>query len=185
MLHAPVRISFVCSGNICRSPTAHIAFARQAEQAGLAHLVEADSAGTGSWHEGEDMDARARRTMNHAGYDVPTHVAKQFTAADFATHDIVVALDGGHRNALWWLATETDDVDGNRAKIVLLRAFDPDLSAGEQPDVADPYYGGSNGFSDVLTQVERSCVVLLSAVADALESGRPLAVPDATAPAAD
>lgn len=171
MLRVPVRISFVCTGNICRSPTAEIAFTRQAEQAGLGHLVEVDSAGTGAWHEGEDMDVRARRTMNHAGYDVPDHVAKQFTAADFATHDVVVALDGGHHNALWWLAAETDDVDANRAKIVLLRAFDPDLADGEPPDVADPYYGGSSGFSDVLTQVERSCAVLLGAVADAVESG--------------
>jgi protein-tyrosine phosphatase len=112
--------------------------------------------------------------MADAGYRVPGHVAKQFTAADFDTRDVVVALDRGHHQALWWLATETDDPDRARAKIVLLREFDPELAPGEKPEVADPYYGGRRGFAEVLEQVERSCERLLAAVADAVESGAPL-----------
>jgi protein-tyrosine phosphatase len=161
----------VCSGNICRSPTAEVVLTKLAQQSGLAHLVVADSAGTGSWHAGDDMDVRARRTMAHAGYDVPRHVAKQFEPADFATRDVVVALDTGHYNALWWLAAESDDADGARAKIVLLRNYDPQLREGEPPDVADPYYGGHAGFADVLESVERSCAALLVALARAVESG--------------
>ena len=183
MLHAPVRICFVCSGNICRSPTAQVAFARQAREAGAAQLFDVDSAGTGSWHAGDEMDARSRRTMVHAGYDVPGHQAKQFTPADFAAHDVVVALDSGHYNVLWWLAAETDDVDGARAKIVVLRAFDPDLGPGEPPDVADPYYGGHGGFNDVLDQIERSIAALLAALRAALDTGAPLAVPRPTSAA--
>jgi protein-tyrosine phosphatase len=164
MLHAPVRVCFVCSGNICRSPTAEVVLRRQAADARLTHLLRVDSAGTGGWHEGDEMDERSRRTMLFAGYDVPAHLAKQFTPADFATRDLVVALDTGHYNVLWWLAAETADVDAARAKTVLLRRFDPLLEAGEQPDVADPYYGGRGGFSEVLEQIERSCAQLLTAI---------------------
>jgi protein-tyrosine phosphatase len=171
VLSAPVRVCFVCSGNICRSPTAEVALNRLAAAAGLGELVAVDSAGTGSWHAGHDMDDRSRETMADAGWDVPPHVAKQFEPADFATRDVVVALDTGHRNVLWWLAAETPDVEAARAKIVLLRDFDPLLGAGEEPDVGDPYYGGGRGFEEVLEQVERSCAQLLLAVQRAVEVG--------------
>ena len=69
----------------------------------------------------------------------------------------------------------TPDVDAARAKIVLLRDFDPLLEAGEAPDVGDPYYGGRDGFTDVLAQVERSCAGLLAAIVRSLKTGVPLA----------
>lgn len=167
----PVRVCFVCSGNICRSPTAAVVLAAQAEEAGLAHLVEIDSAGTGSWHAGDDMDARSRRTLVEAGYDPARHVAKQFTPDDFDRYDVVLALDTGHANVLWWLAAETSGVEAARAKVVLLRRFDPQLRAGEDADVPDPYYGGSSGFTEVLAQIERSCAALLPRLAAAAETG--------------
>ena len=171
MLLPPVRICFVCSGNICRSPTAEVVLTRLAAEAGLSQLVEVDSAGTGGWHAGDDMDDRSRRTMIEAGYEVPAHVAKQFEAADFATRDVVVALDSGHRDALRWLADDTPDPAAARAKIVLLRSFDPKLADDEPPDVGDPYYGGRGGFTDVLDQVERSCAALLTAIERAVDAG--------------
>jgi protein-tyrosine phosphatase len=171
MLRPPVRVCFVCSGNICRSPTAQVALTALAADAGRSDLVEADSAGTGSWHAGDDMDERSRATLAEAGYDVARHVAKQFTAADFATRDVVVALDGGHYDELWDLAAHTGAVDAARAKIVLLRSFDPELRPGESPDVGDPYYGGPAGFDTVLQQVERSCAALLRGIEQAVESG--------------
>ena len=70
MLSPPVRVCFVCSGNICRSPTAEVVFTAVAADAGLADLVEVSSAGTGSWHAGDDMDARSRRTLVEGGYSV-------------------------------------------------------------------------------------------------------------------
>jgi protein-tyrosine phosphatase len=171
VLQPPVRVCFVCSGNICRSPTAEVVLNRLAAEAGVGGLVIADSAGTGSWHSGDDMDERSRATMEEAGYEVPPHVAKQFQSADFASRDLVISLDTGHRNVLWWLALDAPDVEDARARTLPLRAFDPLLRAGEDPDVADPYYGGGRGFTEVLEQVERSCAELLRAIQRAVEAG--------------
>ncbi len=174
MVSAPVRVCFVCSGNICRSPTAEVVLRRLAADTGRGGLLAVDSAGTGGWHAGDDMDPRARRTMVHAGYDVAPHSARKFEAGDFAERDLVVALDAGHHHALWWLATETDDVDGARAKIVLLRSFDPQWQPGDDPDVPDPYYGGPGGFRDVLAMVERGSAGLLEQIEAAAAAGRPM-----------
>lgn len=164
-----MRVVFVCSGNICRSPTAEVVLTRQAEASGRAGAVTASSAGTGGWHVGDDMDRRSRATMQAAGYNWPRHEARQFTAADFDEHDLVVAMDSGHLGELRALAREADDPAAARDKIVLLRSFDPALRPGEAPDVADPYYGGSSGFTDVLAQVERSTAALLDALAPSSE----------------
>ena len=161
---SPVRVCFVCSGNICRSPTAEVVLNQLVADAGLADRILVDSAGTGSWHAGDDMDDRARQVLTDAGYEVPTHVARQFRAADFASRDLVVALDEGHLVALTEMAGRAADPDAARAKVTLLRRYDPQLRAGEDADVADPYYGGRRGFLDVLAQVERSCAGLLDAL---------------------
>jgi protein-tyrosine phosphatase len=158
------RICFVCSGNICRSPTAEVVLTRLVDEAGLSDAVVVGSAGTGSWHAGDDMDARSRQLLAGAGYDVPRHVARQFRAEDFADNDLVVALDSGHATALRALADRTTDPEVARRKIRSLREFDPELAPGEDPDVPDPYYGGHSGFSTVLEQVERSCAGLLAAL---------------------
>ena len=177
MLLPPIRVCFVCSGNICRSPTAEVALVRLADRSDRSHLVAVDSAGTGSWHAGDDMDERSRRTMSQAGWDVPRHVAKQFEPALFAARDLVIALDTGHYNVLWWLAAETADVDAARAKILMLRAFDPELAPGEAPEVGDPYYGRGAGFTTVLEQVERSCAALLDAIEHAVAAGAEAVAP--------
>lgn len=171
MLRAPVRVCFVCSGNICRSPTAEVVLKRLAVQAGEQDLITISSAGTGEWHAGDDMDKRSRHTLVQAGYDVARHVARQFQPSDFDEQDLVVALDAGHRDVLWWLAAETSDVEVARAKIVMLRDFDPQLRPGESPNVADPYYSNHGGFLEVLEQVERSCAELLTAIERAVEAG--------------
>ena len=175
MVSAPVRVCFVCSGNICRSPTAELVLTRLAAQAGCSELLTVDSAGTGDWHAGDDMDPRTRRTLVHAGYDVPVHCARQFQAADFGDRDLIVALDAGHFHALWLLANKTTDVSAARAKLVLLRAFDAQWQVGDDTDVPDPYYGGAAGFRDVLALVERSCAGLLVAIVTAVRADAPLA----------
>jgi protein-tyrosine phosphatase len=161
----PVRVCFVCSGNICRSPTAEVVLNHLVAAAGLADRIEVESAGTGSWHAGDDMDERSRQVLTDAGYEVPEHVARQFRVADFASYDVVVALDTGHLDALNTLAGRTDDPGAARAKIVLLRTYDPQRRPDDEPDIADPYYGGRRGFLDVLEQVERSCTGLLETLA--------------------
>ncbi len=163
----PIRVCFVCSGNICRSPTAEVVLLRQAAGAGLSGLVAADSAGIGGWHAGDDMDRRSRATLEAAGYAHPTHRAKQFEPWLFDDRDLVVAMDAGHRDALWWLAAETVDTAAAREKIVMLRAFDPTADPADL-DVPDPYYGGAEGFDLVLGQVERACAGLLAAITERL-----------------
>jgi low molecular weight protein-tyrosine phosphatase len=167
----PVRICFVCSGNICRSPTAEVVLTQLVNDAGLATSVVVGSAGTGSWHAGDDMDERSRRALTAAGYRVPRHVARQFRADHFADNDLVLALDAEHVAALRALADRTPDPDSARGKIRLLREFDPDCAPGADLDVPDPYYGGASGFRTVLDQVERSCAGLLAALQRSLVGG--------------
>ncbi len=155
-----MRVCFVCSGNICRSPTAEAIFVALLREHGV-EGVDVDSAGTGAWHVGSDMDERARATLQAHGYPYPRHVAKQFTAADFATRDLVVALDGGHAIRLAALAEQTGDPRGSAGKIVLLRSFDPQAVADEDLDVPDPYFDGADGFVEVLQQIQRACRGLL------------------------
>jgi protein-tyrosine phosphatase len=157
----PLRICFVCSGNICRSPSAEVAFRVLAEQAGFD--VEVDSAGTGDWHAGDDMDARSRATLVAAGYDPPLHSAKQFRPHHFGERDLVVALDSGHYAFLTRLAARSEDPDSAYRSIVLLRDYDPTADSDDR-DVADPYYGGQRGFEDVLEQIERASAGLLAAL---------------------
>ncbi len=151
----PVRVSFVCSGNICRSPTAEVVLRRLVHEAGLDARVEVESAGTGGWHVGDDMDERSAEELRRQGYVFDVHRARQFSPYDFARLDAVVALDEGHRRELLAQASTPQE----RAKVVLLGSFS-DLDAAD-PSVPDPYYGGPHGFADVLSRVERGCRGLL------------------------
>jgi protein-tyrosine phosphatase len=158
----PYRVCFVCSGNICRSPTAEAVLRRQLAEAGLAGQVEVDSAGLGDWHVGEDADHRSAAALRRRGYPPWEHAARQFRAADFADRDLVVALDAGHERELRALAPTAADRD----KIRLLRSYDP-VGAAAGPgelDVPDPYYGGADGFERVLDLVEAACRSLLAEV---------------------
>jgi len=155
------RVCFVCSGNICRSPTAEAVFRRRLAEAGLAGEVEVDSAGLGDWHVGEDVDDRSAAALRARGYPAWTHAAKQFRPADFEDRDLVVALDAGHERALRAMAETAAD----RAKIRMLRSYDPATADdADGLDVPDPYYGGPAGFTDVLDLVERYCAALLDEV---------------------
>jgi protein-tyrosine phosphatase len=152
------RICFVCSGNICRSPTAELVTRRLAAAAGLGDLVEVDSAGLGDWHVGDDADPRALRALAARGYDTAGHCARQFQPADFAERDLVVALDRGHYRALRMLAPTAAEADAVR----LLRSFDP--AAGDDLEVPDPYYGGPADFEHALDLVEAACRGLLDEI---------------------
>ena len=132
-------VSFICSGNICRSPIAEKVFAREVEQAGLADRVRVTSAGTGSWHVGDPADSRAAALLAEHGYD-DTHVARQIDD-ELLDADLLVALDAGHLRALRRIAPDPE-------RMRLLREFDPDAPAGA--GVPDPYYGGPEGFTEVL-----------------------------------
>ena len=154
------RICFVCLGNIVRSPLAENMFRHLAEQAGVGHKYMVDSAGTGGWHVGEPPDARMRRVAAAHGFRYDGR-ARQFRPADFDRFDWIIAMDASNRADLRRMARS----DAQRAKIRLLREFDP--LGGPDAPVPDPYYGGIDGFEEVFQIVQRSCKGLL----EALEGG--------------
>jgi protein-tyrosine phosphatase len=129
---------------------------------GLGDRVAVDSAGTGSWHAGEDADERAQAALAAAGYAL-THTARQFRRGWFDRYDLVIALDQGHERGLRRLAP----TPAHAARVRLLRAFDPDAAtagagaAGTDLDVPDPYYGGEAGFADCLKLIEAAMPGLL------------------------
>ncbi|MBK3571275.1 low molecular weight protein-tyrosine-phosphatase [Streptomyces sp. MBT62] len=157
------RVSFVCTGNICRSPMAASVFRARVEEAGLGDRVEVESAGTGGWHEGDGADPRAVAVLAEHGYGTD-HAARQFQASWFARLDLVIALDSGHRKTLRHLAPTEQDAE----KVHLLRSYDP--AAGDDDlDVPDPYYGGLDGFEECLEMVEAASEGLLAAVREEVE----------------
>jgi protein-tyrosine phosphatase len=149
-----VRILFVCMGNICRSPTAEGVMRHLLEQEGLTGEIEVDSAGTGAWHAGSPPDRRATAAARARGI-VLQGAARQITDEDFEAFDLLLCADAENVAALRAIAPP-----GREDRVRLLRSFDP---AGDGDlDVPDPYYGGDQGFEDVLDQVEAACRGLLS-----------------------
>ncbi|MFG3099904.1 low molecular weight protein-tyrosine-phosphatase [Streptomyces sp. NPDC048182] len=157
------RVCFVCTGNICRSPMAEAVFHARVAEAGLEHLVEADSAGTDGWHEGEGADPRTLAVLEEGGY-LLDHTARRFQPSWFARLDLVVALDAGHLRVLRRLAPTEEDA----AKVRLPRSYDPAAEGGDL-DVPDPYYGGADGFAECLEMVEAASTGLLAAVREHVE----------------
>jgi protein-tyrosine phosphatase len=154
-----VRVLFVCLGNICRSPTAEGVMRELVLAAGLEDTVELDSAGTGAWHIGHSPDPRAAAAARARGI-VLGGEARQVTSGDFADFDLLVAMDRSNLRALRSLAPN----EQARARVRLLREFDPSSAPGDDLDVPDPYYGGATGFEDVLDLVQAACVGLLEEI---------------------
>jgi protein-tyrosine phosphatase len=144
----PLHVTFVCTGNICRSPMAQNIFRRALEDAGLDGKVRVSSAGIGDWHVGQPADARARTELTSNGYD-DEHTAAQ-VGPDHLGADLLIAMDTGHAAALRKVGA------GDRTR--LMRSFDPDA---DDVDVADPYYGSDKDFTTVRTQIEAAMPGLL------------------------
>ncbi|RKU02859.1 phosphotyrosine protein phosphatase [Burkholderia sp. Nafp2/4-1b] len=148
-----VAICFVCLGNICRSPTAEGVMRHQVDAAGLADRIEIDSAGTGDWHVGEPPDTRAQAAARTRGYDLSALRARQVSAADFQRFDLLLAMDEANLAELRRRCPPE-----HRDKVRLLMEYAPGVA---ETEVADPYFGGVQGFEQVLDQVERACAGLL------------------------
>jgi protein-tyrosine phosphatase len=152
------RIALVCLGNICRSPIADVVLNAVLHEAGASDTVEVTSCGTGTWHLGEPMDARAAAVLTAAGYDASRHRARHF-GPDWHDHDLILVMD--HANLADVLAELPPD---RHDRVRLFRSFDPEVQAddpAEVPDVPDPFYGGPEGFDDVLAMIERTAHALV------------------------
>jgi protein-tyrosine phosphatase len=121
-----VRLLFVCLGNICRSPTAEGTMRRLVREAGLEQQIELDSAGTGSWHVGTPPDARATAAAAARGIELEG-AARRVRVEDFDEFDLILAMDRSNLAELQRLAPS----DSARARIRLLREFDPASAAGQ------------------------------------------------------
>lgn len=140
-----MKVLFVCLGNICRSPSAEGVFRRAIEQAGLGQRITVDSCGIGDWHAGNAPDARAQAASQRRGIDISGLRARQFRGNDFHAFDYILPMDYGNLRDI--RAMEPDE---HGAHIELFLAF----AGTPQGEVPDPYYGGEQGFEDVLDMIE-------------------------------
>ncbi len=149
-----VSVLFVCLGNICRSPTAHAVFEKVVSDAHLSDKIIVDSAGTGDWHIGEPPDHRASSVASRRGYPLDHLRARQVVTADFDKFDYILAMDNENLRNLQLMAPL-----GFSGHLGLFLAFDKGQQLEEVPD---PYYGGPNGFDDVMDSIEKASSALLS-----------------------
>jgi len=154
----PVGVLFVCTGNICRSPTAEGVFRAKVVEAGLTKEITVDSAGTHGYHIGDSPDDRSIEAAAKRGYDLSTQVARRVHEHDFHKFDVIVAMDRGHLRDLTAMAP------GDTYERVKLFLTFADGYSGQ--DVPDPFYGGGKGFEDVLDMVESGSTGLLKAIQD-------------------
>jgi protein-tyrosine phosphatase len=150
-----IRVLFVCTGNICRSPTAEGVLRSLAEKQNL--KIHVESRGTHDYHVGQPPDERAQHHARQRGYDLSAQRARHVAQDDFERFDLIVAMDRGHLRLLQRMA-------GARFQ-PKLRLLVPDA------DVPDPYYGGPDGFERVLDMVEEACRGLLAEIRRTLTSG--------------
>ena len=140
------KVLFVCSGNICRSPTAEGVFRHLVEKEGLSDLIQTDSVGFESYHVGDAPDKRAQRAAAKRGYNLSSLRARTITQEDFKKFDLILAMDRGHL-ALLNRACPTE----YKNRIHLFMKYAQRFTEEEVPD---PYYGDMENFEHVLDLVE-------------------------------
>lgn len=156
MQTASTRVLFVCTGNICRSPTAEGVARRLVQEAGLGERIVVDSAGTHGYHVGEPPDPRAVKAAARRGYDIAELRARRLEIADFQTFDLLLAMDAGH---LEIMRRQCPEVYRPKLQLFMRYAANHDLD-----EVPDPYYGGDAGFETVLDYCEDAVRGLIEAL---------------------
>jgi len=155
-----ITVLFVCTGNICRSPTAEGVFRTLVKAQGLSPYIATDSAGTENYHIGEAPDTRTITAAKDRGYSLDDLRARQVTAADYSKFDLILAMDHTHYRNLTRLCPQNF-----RHKIHMFMDFS---AAFPKQDVPDPYYGGESGFQTVLDMTEDAAAGLLAHIRSAL-----------------
>jgi len=142
-MEQPIRILFVCLGNIIRSPLAAKLFEREVKLRGLTSKYDVDSAATSNYEIGNPPDERMLRTADRRGFHYEHH-ARQIERGDIDNADLLIVMDYENKADIEALARKPEQ----RAKILLLREFDPEARGAVA--VPDPWYGGLSGFEDCL-----------------------------------
>ena len=162
MAERTTSVLFVCTGNICRSPTAEGVFRHLARGRGVLGRIRVDSAGTIDYHVGEPPDPRAVEHAARRGYDLSDLRARQVSLADYRQFERILAMDRGHLREL-----KGEAPTGTLGRIGKFLDYS---EAWKGQDVPDPYYGGSRGFEEVLDMVEEASARLLEVVLAELTS---------------
>ena len=149
-------VLFVCTGNICRSPTAEAVFRKLVADAGMSEAILTDSAGTHGYHVGEPPDPRSQASAADRGYDLSALRARKVERSDFQRFDLIVAMDREHAAACSRIAGPSA---AHKLKLMMSYA-----SRFTDKDVPDPYYGGPQDFERVLDMIEDAARGLLDAV---------------------
>ena len=148
-----VSVLFVCMGNICRSPTSEAVFRHYVENAGLSECILIDSAGTHDYHIGHAPDLRSQQAAEQRGYDMSGLRGRQVASSDFERFDYVLAMDQANLTILQYLAPR-----GCKKQLGLFLDY---ARHHNEREVPDPYYGGEQGFENVLDMVEDAAQGLL------------------------
>lgn len=149
-----IGVLFVCMGNICRSPTAQGVFESVVEARGLAHRIHVDSAGTHAYHVGEPPDGRAQAAALKRGIDISGQRARKVSTGDFDAYDYVLVMDRDNLSIMKQACPARHE-----ERLALFMDYAEPRQAREVPD---PYYGGKDGFEQVLDMVEAASRGLLS-----------------------
>lgn len=149
-------VLFICTGNICRSPTAEGVLRKMVADAGLGEHIRVDSAGTHGYHVGDPPDTRSQAAARARGYDLSKLRARRLDRSDFSAFDLILAMDRDHHEILVRLAPADA-----RARIGMLLTY---ARRAKTLDVPDPYYGGPDGFTLVLDLIEDAAEGLLASL---------------------
>jgi len=151
-----IKVLFICTGNICRSPLAEGVFLHKVNLRGLADRFAVDSCGTGGWHVGERPDPRVLALAAARGVSLPG-TARQISEEDLMRFDLLICMDEEHREHLLYMGASPE-------KVRLLLEFHPQPPMAEVPD---PYFGERGGFELVYELVDPAMDGLIDALVKA------------------